>query len=244
MDTVQILKTDISVTSIDEVSKILLNEKNITAAICNANTLVRCYKDKVLSEVINSFYLKCPDGFPVAKASSFLYKNEQKRVDGYKLFISTIRQGINKNTSHYFFGNTEEVTSKLIQNIKKDFPEVNIAGYFCPPLLDYDDLVQEKYIKDLNNKNPDIIWVSLGFPKQEKFIYKIKKTYDIESNMIGIGAVFEWVAGTKYKAPEWIANLGFEWVFRLFQEPKRLFKRYLIDNILFIIYFIKQYLNK
>ena len=62
--------------------------------------------------------------------------------------------------------------------------------------------------------------------------------------MIGIGAVFEWVAGTKYKAPEWIANLGFEWVFRLFQEPKRLFKRYLIDNILFIIYLIKQYLNK
>ena len=86
--------------------------------------------------------------------------------------------------------------------------------------------------------------MSLGFPKQERFIYKIKKTYDIESNMIGIGAVFEWVAGTKYKAPEWIANLGFEWVFRLFQEPKRLFKRYLIDNILFIIYFIKQYLNK
>ncbi len=244
MDTVRILKTDISVISIDEVSKILLSEEKITAAICNANTLVRCYKDKPLSEIINSFYLKCPDGFPVAKASKYLYKNNQKRVDGYNLFINTIRNGIDSNTSHYFFGNTEEVTSRLIDKIKNNFPKVNIAGYLCPPLLEHDVLVEEKYIQDLKNKNPDIIWVSLGFPKQERFINEISKTQNIKSNMIGIGAVFEWIAGTKYKAPEWIANLGLEWIFRLAQEPKRLFRRYLIDNFLFIVYFIKQYLSK
>ena len=93
------------------------------------------------------------------------------------------------------------------------------------------------------DQNADVIWVSLGFPKQEEFILTLKNKYKINSNIVGIGAVFEWVAETKVKAPEWIANVGFEWIFRLIQEPKRLLRRYLIDNFLFIIYFIKQYLR-
>ena len=96
----------------------------------------------------------------------------------------------------------------------------------------------------LQIKNADVVWVSLGFPKQEEFIYELKNKYQINSNLVGVGAVFEWVAKTKIKAPEWAANLGLEWIIRLLQEPKRLFRRYLIDNFLFIIYFIKQYLSK
>ena len=72
----------------------------------------------------------------------------------------------------------------------------------------------------------------------------IKKMHQVRSNFVGVGAVFEWVAGTKVKAPEWLADFGLEWIFRLVQEPKRLFRRYLIDNFLFIIYFIRQYLGK
>ena len=107
------------------------------------------------------------------------------------------------------------------------------------------NLLKKNLLDDIIEKNPDIIWVSLGFPKQEKFInLMLKNKYNINSNIVGVGAVFEWVAGTKIKAPEWFANIGFEWIFRLIQEPKRLFRRYLIDNFLFIIYFIKQYLSK
>ena len=117
-------------------------------------------------------------------------------------------------------------------------------GYTCPPVLNAENLSKDNYINDLKSKNPDIIWVSLGFPKQEQFINKIKDEINLDSNLIGIGAVFEWVAETKIKAPEILANIGLEWIFRLIQEPKRLFRRYLIDNFLFIIYFIKQYLSK
>ena len=92
--------------------------------------------------------------------------------------------------------------------------------------------------------NPDIVWISLGFPKQEKFIYEFKNNFATMSNLVGIGAVFEWVAGTKIKAPEFLANLGLEWIFRLAQEPKRLFRRYFVDNVLFIIYFIKQFVKR
>ena len=93
-------------------------------------------------------------------------------------------------------------------------------------------------------KNADIVWVSLGFPKQEEFIFELSKKNKMASNLVGVGAVFEWVAQTKTKAPEWVANIGLEWILRLIQEPKRLLRRYLIDNSLFIIYFIKQYLTK
>ena len=96
------------------------------------------------------------------------------------------------------------------------------------------------YLKDILEKKPDIIWFSLGFPKQEKFINYLNQKYSISSNLVGIGFSFDWTAGTKYKAPEFVANIGLEWLFRLIQEPKRLYKRYLIDNTLFILYFLRQ----
>ena len=82
--------------------------------------------------------------------------------------------------------------------------------------------------------------MSLGFPKQEKVIRNFKNSDKFSSNLVGIGFAIEWVAGTKIKAPELLANIGLEWIFRLVQEPKRLYKRYLVDNSLFIIYFLKQ----
>ena len=82
--------------------------------------------------------------------------------------------------------------------------------------------------------------MSLGFPKQEEFINTLNKMGILNSNLVGIGGVFDWVAGTKTKAPEMLANIGLEWIFRLVQEPRRLFKRYFVDNFLFIIYIIKQ----
>ena len=117
METVTVLNTDINVTNIEEVAKKLTTENEMSVAICNANTLVRCYKDKKLNSILNSFDIKCPDGFPVAKSSSILYKNQQKRVDGYNVFLKTIEKGLENNTSHYFFGNEEFVTKKMIQKI-------------------------------------------------------------------------------------------------------------------------------
>jgi N-acetylglucosaminyldiphosphoundecaprenol N-acetyl-beta-D-mannosaminyltransferase len=124
------------------------------------------------------------------------------------------------------------------------FPDINIKGSFSPPLGDYKELAKEEYIKNIIKEKPDIVWVSLGFPKQELFIDLLQKQYSIKSNLVGVGAVFEWVAGTKIKAPEFIANLGLEWVLRLIQEPKRLFRRYFIDNSLFLYLITKQFISK
>ena len=244
MNSVLVLKTVITTTSVENVANYLKKEKGKTVAICNANTLVRSYHNSEIQKKINSFDIKAPDGFPVAKSSTILHKNDQERVDGFNVFHKTIQNGLEDGLTHYFYGNNIEVVDLMIKNLKIIYPNIKITGFFCPPIKTYKELSEEKYVKDIIDKNADIVWVSLGFPKQEEFIYELKRKYEISSNFVGVGAVFEWVAKTKIKAPEWLANLGLEWVFRLVQEPKRLFRRYLVDNFLFIIYFIKQYLNK
>jgi N-acetylglucosaminyldiphosphoundecaprenol N-acetyl-beta-D-mannosaminyltransferase len=243
MKKVKILKTNINEITLEDVTSILTSSKNLTVAVCNANSLVRAYKNKLQNNVIESFDIRLPDGFPVARASSFIYKNNQKRVDGYKLFTETVKKGIKNNISHYFYGNSEEVIDKLISELIKNHPNVNIAGFLCPPVGTAEELSSEYYQKIISDAKPDIVWVSLGFPKQENVIKNFSSSKKINSNLVGIGFAIEWVAGTKVKAPEILANMGLEWVFRLMQEPKRLYKRYLIDNSLFIIYFLKQVLQ-
>ena len=244
MNTVKILDTTISETSLVEVSNILNTKNSLKVAICNTNTVVRSYKDNQLKKVINSFDIKTPDGFPIAKSSSLLYKNSQRRVDGYNVFLKTINDGLNSNTSHYFYGSEDFVLKKLVTKLESDFPNINIVGSFSPPIGSYEKLTEEEYIKNILDTKPDIVWVSLGFPKQELFINLFQEKYSVESNLVGIGAVFEWVAGTKIKAPEFLANLGLEWILRLVQEPKRLFRRYFIDNLLFVYLITKQYISK
>ena len=244
MKTVKVLRTTISETSLSEVSNALNSESSLKVAICNTNTVVRSYRDQQLGDIVNSFDIKTPDGFPIAKSSSILYKNGQSRVDGYNILLTTINDGLSRNTSHYFCGSEELVLKKLIGKLKKDFPNINIVGSFSPPVGSYEELVQEAYVKDIIDTKPDIVWVSLGFPKQELFINLFQEKYSVGSNLVGIGAVFEWVAGTKIKAPEFLANLGLEWILRLVQEPKRLFRRYFVDNLLFLYLITKQYISK
>tara|TARA_B100001564_G_scaffold313304_1_gene286741 strand:+ start:51 stop:785 length:735 start_codon:yes stop_codon:yes gene_type:complete len=241
MKTTKVLETNITRTNVNEVSKILNFSSNIRVAICNANTLVRSVKDEKIRNSVNNFTVKTPDGFPVAKALSFLEKEKFPRVDGYKVFLQTISDGLETNKRHYFFGNNEATTIKMIDNLKEHYPSIKISGHFCPERMTADELVK-KHKKDFESIDADIIWVSLGFPKQELFIDKIFTEIDININIVGIGGVFEWVAGTKKKAPEWLANIGLEWLLRLIQDPKRLYKRYLIDNTLFVLYFLRQVL--
>ena len=239
MKTTKVLQTNISETNIRQVSEILNTSTKNRVAICNANTLVRSVRNVGIRNSINNFTIKAPDGFPVAKALSFLTKQKFSRVDGYKVFIQTIEDGLSTSTKHYFFGNNEKTTQLMINKLTQKFPDIKIAGYLCPEFLSAEDLV-EKYKEEIKSINTDIIWVSLGFPKQELFIDTLYSKIETHINFVGVGAVFEWVAGTKKKAPEWVADLGLEWFLRLLQDPKRLYKRYLIDNTLFILYFLRQ----
>ena len=125
MKTTKVLQTNISETSVSEVSNILNSSTTQRVAICNANTLVRSVKNSLIKETINNFTIRTPDGFPVAKALSIISKQKFPRVDGYNVFLQTIEDGLSKNSSHYFFGSNEYITKLMINNLKKGNKDEN-----------------------------------------------------------------------------------------------------------------------
>ena len=128
MKTTKILQTNISETDINQVSEVLNSSTKNRVAICNANTLVRSVRNIGIRNSINNFTIKAPDGFPVAKALSFLTKQKFSRVDGYKVFLQTIENGLDQSTKHYFFGNNDEITQLMIDQLIEKFPNVKITG--------------------------------------------------------------------------------------------------------------------
>ena len=241
MKEAKLFSTNLSVINLKEMANLLIEENNISVAVCNANSVVRGARSASMAKMLNTMSHKICDGYPLSKGINILYGLNQERLDGYNLFFSTIKQGLKKNTSHFFFGNEEVVVKKMIEEVKLKFPEVIIEGYHCPPMLEWKEFATPKYLNILEEIDSDIIWVSLGFPKQEKFMEYLVENKNRNYNILGVGNVFDWVAKTKLKAPEIFAKNGLEWLFRFIQEPVRLARRYLIDNTLFILFFLKQY---
>ena len=124
MNSALVLKTVITTTSVENVANYLKKEKGKTIAICNANTLVRSYHNSEIQKKINSFDIKAPDGFPVAKSSTILHKNDQERVDGFNVFHKTIQNGLEDGLTHYFYGNNIEVVYLIIKNLIIIYPYI------------------------------------------------------------------------------------------------------------------------
>ncbi|MBQ6415673.1 MAG: WecB/TagA/CpsF family glycosyltransferase, partial [Butyrivibrio sp.] len=136
--------------------------------------------------------------------------------------------------THYFYGSTEETLTRLRENLEKKYPGINIKGMYSPPFRALSPEEDAEVVKRINDSGADIVWIGLGAPKQEKWMKEHEGM--INAVMMGVGAGFDFHAGTAKRAPLWVQKIGFEWLFRLFTDPKRLFKRYFATNIKFIWY--------
>lgn len=177
-----------------------------------------------------------PDGMPVAKYASYKYAKFVKRVYGPDLMVSLL-QSINshKGKKIFFLGGNNEVNKIISRKIKNLYPNVFICGFDSR----YIKLgkIDKTLIKKINSNKPDIVFVGLGCPKQELWMYENYKK--INSLLVGVGAAFDFFAETKKQAPKWMQENYLEWLFRLFQEPRRLFLRYFIFNTIFIFHCFK-----
>ena len=140
-----------------------------------------------------------------------------------------------KGYKNYFYGSSENVLNKLRENLNKKYPGLVISGMHAPPFRQLAKEEDDRIVEKINNNGPDIIWVGLGSPKQDLWMHEHRSRINAPV-MIGVGAAFDFLAEVKPQAPRWIRNNGFEWLFRLITEPKRLWRRYLIDNPRFIYY--------
>lgn len=230
-----ILGVNIAITNYEEIlSYIYENIENLKGkyiCISNVHTTVMSYENEEYKNIQNSAILRLPDGKPLSSYQKKKGFKNATRVTGPDL-MKKIFLDSNNNIKHYFYGSTEETLEKLKNNLNNLYPNLLIQGMFSPPFKELTKEEDEKIINDINNSGANIVWVGLGAPKQEKWMYEHKDK--INALMIGVGAGFDYHAGNIKRAPKWMQKCSLEWLYRLMQDPKRLFKRYMKTNFKFI----------
>ena len=201
----------------------------------NVHTVTEGLKDPEFREIVNNSFLALPDGKPLSVIGKWKGIKRVERIFGPAFFEKTLEWGVEENLKHFFLGSSDSTLQKLKKNIENKFPGIKIAGAVSPPFREFSVEENEQFIQDIINSKPDVIWVSLGAPKQEKWIYSTFRRLN-KGLMIGIGAGFDYLAENLKNAPGWMKDLSLEWIYRLIQEPGRLWKRYLISNSKFIFY--------
>jgi N-acetylglucosaminyldiphosphoundecaprenol N-acetyl-beta-D-mannosaminyltransferase len=199
----------------------------------NVHTVVTARGDLRLREIINQSFMSLPDGKPLSVLASLRGIKDVNQVAGpdFMPYFLEIARG----ARHFFYGSTPETLDRLVDNIKRRFPGINVAGRYSPPFGDIPAHQMMEIISFIKQCDPDIIWVGLGAPKQEYWM-GAQWEHLRPAILMGVGAAFDFHAGKVKRAPGWIRKMGFEWAYRFFQEPSRLWRRYLVTNFLFIWY--------
>ena len=235
------LNTEVSSASMKKIINDIYSKKYVTIAGCNVNTVVRSYYDENLNNIINSFDYRIPDGYPITWPLNISSEKKYKRLAGADIFDYFVEN--DTELRHFFLGDTDEVLKMMKKNLIKRNEKFQISGVYSPPFTPIDEWNLDEITKLILNSKTDMLWVGLGFPKQEIFINKIRKSLS-EVSVYGAGAIFQWTAELNKRAPIKWQEAGFEWLWRLINDPVRLWRRYLVDNTIFIYLFFKQYLRK
>lgn len=200
----------------------------------NVHTMMEGYKNPHYQKIINEGFLAIPDGMPLVISGRLKGNKKISRLFGPTVMELFIDWGRKDNLSHFFFGSTEETLAKLKEQINSKYPGAKISGMISPPFKPIEYWDSEPFLDLINKSKPDFIWIGLGAPKQEKWMYDNLQNLN-SGIMFGIGAGFDYLAGNTKHAPQWMKKSSLEWLYRLIQEPKRLWKRYLFTIPPFII---------
>lgn len=217
--------------TIDEIDKLIKEDKNAYVVTPNVDHIVKLETDKELQEVYKDADLILTDGKPLLWISKFYKTPIKEKISGSDLFPLLCKMAAEKGYNMFFLGAGEGVANKAAQNLTNKFPKLNIVGTYSPPFgFEKDKKEIEKIINMVNKANTQILIVGLGCPKQEKFIHKYRKELNVPISL-GLGASLDFEAGNIKRAPKWMSDNGLEWLYRLSKEPKRMFKRYIVDDV-------------
>lgn len=203
------------------------------------HSVMMCYDNVQLRKIYNRAGIVTPDGMPVVWTGKLRRHKEIERVYGPDLMLALCNHSQKMNYRHYFFGGREDVLETMVGNLQKQFPKLQIAGCYSPPFRQLNDNEKAEVVNKINSASPHFVWVGLGAPKQEYWMDEHLEKL-APAILIGVGAAFDFHAGHKPQAPVWMQHNGLEWLFRLVSEPRRLWKRYLINNPRFIFHVFMQ----
>jgi N-acetylglucosaminyldiphosphoundecaprenol N-acetyl-beta-D-mannosaminyltransferase len=231
-----IISIDVSFGAYNQFVTAIINQATarISSYVCVANVhmLLEAHQSPEFKQVVNGAFLVTPDGMPLAKAFKPLYGFEQERVDGMSLLPSLLAESEQKGLSVFFYGGTETMLSKTAEFVQRTYPSLKIAGTYSPPFRNLSEFEMDNIASEIKSSGANLVFVVLGCPKQEKWMSEMKGK--IPCTMVGIGGALPVMVGMQKRAPEWMQKNSLEWLFRLNQEPRRLFKRYLKTNSHFL----------
>ena len=217
--------------TLHEIDK-LIQKKNCSYVVTpNVDHIVRLEKDEELQKAYKNASLILTDGKPLIWISKWYKTPIKETVSGSDLFPRVCQLAANKNYTMYLLGAAEGVADTAARNLMKKYPGLNIVGTYSPPFgFEKNEQEMNKIKTQIQDVHPDILIVGLGCPKQEKFMYYHCKELGVPISF-GLGASIDFEAGNIKRAPKWMSNHGLEWLYRFSKEPKRLFKRYFVDDL-------------
>lgn len=232
----EILKTNINVTNMSDTIKYIgghlddLRGKYI--CVSNVHTTVMSYENEEYRKIQNGAAMALPDGAPLSSYSRRKGYKQAQRVTGPDLMLELFAISKEKGYRHYFYGATEETLQSMKEVLERDYPGIQIAGMYAPPFRALTPQEDAQIVAKINESKPDFIWIGLGAPKQEEWMYQ--HMGQLQGVLIGVGAGFDYLAGYIKRAPRWMQRMSLEWLYRLLQDPKRLWRRYFTSNVKFI----------
>ncbi|GLC29713.1 WecB/TagA/CpsF family glycosyltransferase [Clostridium omnivorum] len=217
--------------AISAIDNLILIRENSYIVTPNVDHIVRIESDTEFREIYDNASLVLTDGQPLIWISKLLKTPIVEKVSGSDLFPKVCELAALKGYTMYFLGAAEGVADIAAAKLKKIYPGLKVVETYSPSFgFEKDALEAERIIKKVIDAQPDILVLALGTPKQEKFYYKYRTQFNVPL-VLAVGASIDFVAGNIKRAPKWVSSYGFEWLYRLCKEPRRLFRRYIIDDM-------------
>lgn len=210
--------------------------------IANVHTTTLSFRDLHFREALNGATAVVADGMPVVWGVRAAGHPQAGRVYGADLVEATCLAGAREGISHGFLGGLPGVAEAMVANLRARYPGLRVAGIWDPGIIAQGETAPAPLLDAINQAAPDILWVGLGAPKQEVWMAQ-HRPYLQRPILVGVGQAFDLLAGLRARPPEWMGHCGLEWLYRLAHEPRRLWKRYLVYNSLFLWYLIRERLG-
>lgn len=215
-----------------------LPEGKLLINTINAFSYDNARKDAMFSEALQKGGVLIPDGISIVKACRFLNAKSQpkERIAGWDLFVFEMEKLNRVGGKVMFLGSSDAVLKLIRQRVAEKYPKIEVDTYSPPYKPEFSEEDNEAMISAINHSNPDLLWIGMTAPKQEKWAYKHLDRLEVHCHIGTIGAVFDFFAGTVKRAPECWQKAGMEWLYRLLSEPRRMWRRYFIGNAKFLYY--------
>jgi len=228
--------------ALDQLQQWIARRDHQYVSVCTVHTVMECQRDPALRGIVNAARMVTPDGMPLVWLSRLAGHRYVSRVYGPDLMLAELAASVAAGHRHFFFGGRDGVADRLARMMREKFPGVPIVGTLTPAVGSAEELCTPETAALINQTRPDIVWVGVSSPKQEFWMSCMRSMLEAPV-LIGVGAAFDFHSGGVRQAPRWMQRAGLEWLFRLVQEPRRLWRRYLVDNPWFLFELARQKLG-